>query len=155
MAAGPHSTDLCNSLASNADRDSAAVPYESESTAKVLRRRFDRDRGALLGGVCFGVGGWFLGASMPCQHWDSVAISAIWWGIYMGCFGLSLGALLGLWAGSTLASRRGDAEETNSVGVATDIESAAPEYPQSLILARTKCPGNVPVPLQAHLIEKK
>jgi hypothetical protein len=33
---------------------------------------------------------------MPYTHPVAIAISMIWWGIYAGCFGPSLGALLGL-----------------------------------------------------------
>jgi hypothetical protein len=33
---------------------------------------------------------------MPYHHPVGIAISVIWWGIYLGCFGASLGALVGL-----------------------------------------------------------
>ncbi len=61
------------------------------------RRRFDRGVGAWLGGITLGTGGFLFGASMPYQHPVGVAVSALWWGVYFGCLGLSLGAVLGVW----------------------------------------------------------
>ena len=60
-------------------------------------RRFDRvSLGFWLGGAALGIGGCMLGGCMPYQHPVARAISVIWWGIYVGCFGASLGALFGL-----------------------------------------------------------
>jgi hypothetical protein len=62
-------------------------------------RRFDPIRvGFWLGGLSLGTVGCIVGASMPYHHPVAIAISAIWWGIYVGCFGASIGALIGLWA---------------------------------------------------------
>jgi len=72
-------------------------PAEHPATGR-LRRRFDRTIGLWLGGALLGVGGCILGACMPYRHPVAVTISALWWGIYVGCFGASIGALLGLWA---------------------------------------------------------
>jgi hypothetical protein len=33
---------------------------------------------------------------MPYHHPVAVAISVLWWGVYLGCFGASVGALIGL-----------------------------------------------------------
>jgi hypothetical protein len=56
-------------------------------------RRFDRvSIGFWLGGATLGTGGCILGACMPYHHPVGIAISVIWWGIYLGCFGASLGA---------------------------------------------------------------
>ena len=63
-----------------------------------LRRRFHRTIGFCLGGVLLGLGGCILGSCMPYRHPVAVTISVLWWGIYFGCFGASIGALLGLWA---------------------------------------------------------
>jgi hypothetical protein len=63
-----------------------------------LRRRFDRTIGFWLGGALLGVGGCILGICMPYRHPVAVTISVLWWGMYLGCFGASIGALLGLWA---------------------------------------------------------
>jgi hypothetical protein len=63
-----------------------------------LRRRINRTIGFWLGGVLLGAGGCLLGAFMPYEHPVGVALSILWWGIYSGCLGTSLGALLALWA---------------------------------------------------------
>jgi hypothetical protein len=34
---------------------------------------------------------------MPYRHPVAVTMSVVWWGIYSGCFGASIGALFGLW----------------------------------------------------------
>jgi hypothetical protein len=65
------------------------------------RRRFDRNIGACLGGMVLGAGGCLFGASMSYQHPLAVAASMIWWGIYFGCLGLSIGSLVGLGAEQT------------------------------------------------------
>ena len=70
-------------------------------------RRFDRvSIGFWLGGATFATGGFILGGCMPYTHLVATAISMIWWGIYVGCFGASLGALLGLLTYRAPASRR-------------------------------------------------
>jgi formyltetrahydrofolate deformylase len=51
--------------------------------------------GFWLGGVCLGTGGCILGAFMPYRHPVAVALSVLWWGIYFGCFGAGIGALVG------------------------------------------------------------
>jgi hypothetical protein len=60
-------------------------------------RRFDRvSLGLSLGGAAFGTAGCIIGGCMPYHHPVAIAISVIWWGIYLGCFGASLGTLFGL-----------------------------------------------------------
>ena len=60
-------------------------------------RRFDRASiGFWLGGATFGTVGFIHGYCMPYHHPVAIAISMIWWGIYIGCLGASLGALIGL-----------------------------------------------------------
>ena len=51
-----------------------------------------------LGGGLLGTAGCILGVYMPYHHPVAVVISALWWGIYLGCLGASIGALWGLWA---------------------------------------------------------
>jgi hypothetical protein len=64
--------------------------------------RFDRiDLGFWLGGFALGTAGCILGAFPPYRHPVAVTVSVLWWGIVMGCFGASIGALLGLWMGRT------------------------------------------------------
>jgi hypothetical protein len=67
-------------------------------------RRFGRTLGFWLGAIALGTAGCLLGASMPYRHPVARTISVLWWGIFLGCFGSSLGALLGLWAEQPPAS---------------------------------------------------
>ena len=62
------------------------------------RRRFNRAVCFWSGGGLPGVAGGILGICMPYHHPVAMAASALWWGIYLGCLGASIGALLGLWA---------------------------------------------------------
>jgi hypothetical protein len=52
--------------------------------------------GFWLGGGLLGTAGCILGVCMPYHHPVAVMISALWWGIYLGCFGASVGALIGV-----------------------------------------------------------
>ena len=103
MATTPRPTDLRNTPLSpipaghGARRRAVCLPQEPPA-ANPLRRRFNRTIGSWLGGVILGAGGCLVGASMPYQHPVGVAVSVLWWGLYFGCFGMSLGALVGLWA---------------------------------------------------------
>ena len=49
--------------------------------------------GFWLGGVGMGTGGCLLGALMPHHCLVGVAVGVLWWGLYFGCFGASVGAL--------------------------------------------------------------
>jgi hypothetical protein len=63
----------------------------------VPRRRWSRiTLGFWLGGILFGTAGCILGASLSYHHPVARVISVLWWGIYWGCLGASLGALPGL-----------------------------------------------------------
>jgi hypothetical protein len=73
--------------------------------------------GFWLGGVGLGTGGCLLGALMPYRHPAAVALSVLWWGLYFGCFGASVGALVGVPADRAPprpAVRRGRAEEVTT-----------------------------------------
>ena len=73
-------------------------------------RRFDRvSIGFWLGGATLGTGGCILGGCMPYHHPVALAISVIWWGIFLGCFGASLGALFGLFTHCAPSSGRTEA----------------------------------------------
>jgi hypothetical protein len=103
MTTTPHVTDLCNRplspiIAGKGDWQMAVRPHEGQPAANSFRRRFNRGIGFWLGGVLLGAGGCLFGASMPCEHPVGVALSVLWWGIYFGCLGMNLGALVGLWA---------------------------------------------------------
>jgi hypothetical protein len=52
--------------------------------------------GFWLGGAGMATGGCLLGALMPYRHPVAVALSVLWWGLYFGCFGASVGALVGV-----------------------------------------------------------
>ena len=80
------------------DGQRAAGPSGGHPVAGRLRGRFHRAIGFWLGGTLLGVGGCILGICMPYLHPVAVTISVLWWGIYLGCFGASNGALLGMWA---------------------------------------------------------
>src|SRR5262245_64215397 len=47
--------------------------------------------GFWVGGGLLGTGGCILGVCMPYHHPVAVVISVLWWGIYLGCFGASVG----------------------------------------------------------------
>ena len=51
--------------------------------------------GFWLGAAGMAVGGCLLGALMPYRHPVAVAISVLWWGLFFGCYGASVGALVG------------------------------------------------------------
>jgi hypothetical protein len=55
---------------------------------------------------------------MPYQHPVAVTISVLWWGIYLGFFGASLGAVLGLLTSRAPAApfMRSDGEQVPASG---------------------------------------
>jgi hypothetical protein len=70
-----------------------------------FHRRFDPVTfGFRLGAVVLGAGGCLLGACMPYCHPVAVVISVLWWGTFCGCFGGSIGALVGLFTESASIS---------------------------------------------------
>jgi hypothetical protein len=52
--------------------------------------------GFWLGGLGFGTLGAVVGLNMSHRHPALSAVSVFWWNFYLGCFGSSLGALLGM-----------------------------------------------------------
>jgi hypothetical protein len=83
------------------ERQRAVRPPRGRPVVGSSDRRFDRHIGFWLGGAILGTGGCILGACMPYRQPVAVTLSVLWWGIYFGCFGMNLGALLGLWAEQT------------------------------------------------------
>ena len=80
----------------------AVRSYHGQPAADLCRRRFNRVAlGFWLGGLVLGTGGCIFGTCQPYQHSVAVTISVLWWGIYFGCFGASIGALVGLWMDGT------------------------------------------------------
>jgi hypothetical protein len=76
---------------------SSSIAAEKRQWQRGSRRRFDRIiLGFWLGGVLLGTAGCVLGACMPYHHPVARVISVLWWGIYCGCLGASVGALPGL-----------------------------------------------------------
>ena len=77
----------------------------SERKSPAPRARFARRTiGFWLGGGFLGTAGCILGVCMPYQHPVAVMISVLWWGIYLGCFGARVGALIGLFTERAAAS---------------------------------------------------
>ena len=76
---------------------SSSIAVEKAEWQRDSCRRFDRILlGFWLGGVFLGTVGCILGACMPYHHPVARGISVLWWGIYCGCLGASVGALPGL-----------------------------------------------------------
>jgi len=103
MTKTPQLTDLRNTPhspipAGHEAGQRAVRPPQGLRAANSLGRWFNRTTGFWLGGVILGAAGCFWGASMPCEDPVGVALSGLWWGIYLGFLGASIGALLGLWA---------------------------------------------------------
>jgi hypothetical protein len=78
----------------NRSRPEAAA--NSETIPARSPRLARRTLGFWLGGSLLGAAGCVLGVCMPYQHPVAVVVSALWWGIYLGCFGGSVGALIAL-----------------------------------------------------------
>jgi hypothetical protein len=120
--------------------------------AKPIRRRYDRVTiGFWLGGFTLGLGGCILGASLPYSHPVGVTISVLWWGIYLGCFGASIGALFGL-----LTKRRSSSSRDGSAQPPRRHAGSGPVWPRPLRLRggqeveafaviHSKAPISVPV----------
>jgi hypothetical protein len=87
---------------------------------RLVHRRFNRIVGFWLGGFLLEVVGCLVGSCLPHHHRLVVTIGIHWWGFYLGCFGASLGALVGMWAEGSSAppsprQDSGDPEGTGSV----------------------------------------
>jgi hypothetical protein len=88
--------------ATKAPGQRAGDPHGRQPTASPCRRRLNPVTvGFWLGGLVLGTGGAVVGACMPYHHPVAVTLSILWWGIYLGCFGASLGAVFALWKNRT------------------------------------------------------
>jgi hypothetical protein len=67
--------------------------HDIESPAQTVRFK-PVTIGFWLGGGLLGTAGCILGVCMPYHHPVAVAISVLWWGIYLGFLGASLGVLV-------------------------------------------------------------
>ena len=95
---------------------SSPAPAGNGKGKSVVRRlRFDRTIGFWLGVIVLGTAGCIIGASAPYHHPVAVTMSALWWGIYFGAFGGSVGALIGLLTESAAAApSRGSGDSAKS-----------------------------------------
>jgi hypothetical protein len=76
---------------------SSSITAEKAECRRCSCRQFDRIfLGFWLGGGFLGTVGCVFGACMPYHHPVARVIRVLWWGIYCGCLGASVGALPGL-----------------------------------------------------------
>ena len=88
-------TELRSALDAPVTPENEKVPHEPSEDAHPYE--FHPSKwGFCLGGVVLGATGCILGACMHYEYPVAVAISVLWWGIYLGCLGASIGALFGL-----------------------------------------------------------
>ena len=91
---------------------SSAIAAEKAEWQRGSCRRFDRILlGFWLGGGFLGTVGCVLGACMPYHHSVARVFSVLWWGIYCGCLGASVGALPGLLLKRTITRLPQQSEE--------------------------------------------
>jgi hypothetical protein len=103
----------------------------AKSAAARSSRRFDRTLGFWLGAVALGTVGCILGAHLAYPHWVAVTVSVLWWGIFLGCFGGSIGGLLGLWAEQTSPKQKKNksrADSTNRGRIGLGLSRARSTY---------------------------
>jgi hypothetical protein len=125
------------------DRSGPDVAGSGEPKGPVRSPGFARRTlGFWLGGGVLATGGCILGVCMPYRHPVAVLISALWWGIFLGAFGTSIGAILGLWAEQMPAppSRRSDGAGTSpgransrvfpagACGITTPAQAGSPTF---------------------------
>jgi len=76
----------------------------AESAAANPSRWFGRSLGFWLGVILLGMAGCILGARLAYPQPVAMTIRVLWWGNFLGCFGASIGGLLGLCAERTPVS---------------------------------------------------
>jgi hypothetical protein len=97
-------------------------------------RRFNRvTLGFWLGGLALGTAGCIFGASMSYRHPVAVPISVLWWGIYFGCFGASIGALIGMGAEQPPAPPFQCSDSAGKLPSGVDSAALPPGYNGTLI----------------------
>jgi hypothetical protein len=110
----------------NKDWEKPIHPHERQAAAKPTRRRFNWvTLGFWVGGLTLGTAGGILGACTSSRHPVAVTISALWWGIYLACFGASIGALFGLWMKRATAS-----PSQGSDGAGMGVSDSSPYAPR-------------------------
>ena len=101
-------------------------PQRGESSAARNETDFVRrsDRSALafrIGAVVLGMAGCMLGAWMPYSHPVARTLSVLWWGVFLGCLGGSVGAL------ACVLAERAPAGRSGSLGGANRARTALRE----------------------------
>jgi hypothetical protein len=96
-----HSSPLATEQTRTASRGAAG----DGKTDAGHRPWFHRAVGFWVGGIVLGTAGCIVGAAFPYQHPVAVTASILWWGIYIGTFGASVGALIGVLVESSAAAR--------------------------------------------------
>jgi hypothetical protein len=104
---------------------------------KTFHRWFDRVAiGFWLGGIVLGTAGCVLGASLSYHHPVARVISVLWWGIYLGCLGASIGALPALFLDRTPAPPSQDSGSARKP--ATESTAApAPRSRRNVVVTRS------------------
>jgi hypothetical protein len=119
MASPRHVVDLRNGTPSS-------IAGRNREWQRIRYRRIRRSTvGFWLAGVILGTAGCVLGASISYHHPVARVLSALWWGIYFGCFGASIGALIGLYMDRTPAPPSQESEGGGKPSTAADIDSSA------------------------------
>jgi len=107
--------------------DQQADDSDMERNAALFRRPRRASTGFWLGGVILGTAGCILGACMPYRHQVAVGLSVLWWGLYCGCAGAGLGALLAWMTerGSTVTPSKNDLVRPAFTAQCASLASAA------------------------------
>ena len=110
----PRTVRRSHIMVNDTDRQIAVRFHKWRSVPKVVRGADRVAIGLFLGGVVLGTAGCILGACMPYRHPVGVTISILWWGIYLGCLGASIGAGIGglvglLWDRTPVSTPRASA----------------------------------------------
>jgi hypothetical protein len=113
-----------------------SAPGEQALGSLVHTGRFrPRTLGFWLGGAGMATGGCLLGALMPYRHPVAVAISVLWWGIYFGCFGASVGALVGVFTNRPPPRTRARWEPAEKVAAELELNARAADAASSAVCA--------------------
>jgi hypothetical protein len=112
----------------NEDRRHESGEHKKPRRSKLTTRAF------WLGGIVLSGVGSIIGASVSCCHPVAVSMSALWWGVYLGCLGSSIGTLLGL-----------------CIDRSSTLPEAVPVN-KDMLLTRTptRWPRYVPLPKRGH-----
>jgi hypothetical protein len=107
--------------------------------------------GFWLGGAGMGTGGCLLGALMPYHHPVAVTISVLWWGLYFGCFGAGVGALVGVltdrapprpsatWDGAGMVPRELELDSRAADATSTAVRARGGHPPRSPEIGGSSC----------------